>query len=150
MEAWVSFDKVRQALDLPALLAYHNITLTQRGQQFTGPCPIPGPGTDRKKTFSANAEKKGFRCFKCDAKETPSIWQSCWLGETQKTRKPCAPPRWNCNGSSCPRTYPHRNDRDSVTSNLCDCPERRGGRWRHRNDRDSVTSNLCCLFRKCR
>jgi len=68
MEGWVSFDKVRQALELPALLAYHNITLTQRGQQFTGLCPIPGHGQDRKKTFSANAEKKVFQCFKCGAK----------------------------------------------------------------------------------
>lgn len=67
MEAWVSFDKVRQALELPALLAHHNITLTQRGQQFTGACPIPGHGTDRRKTFSANAEKRVFRCFKCGA-----------------------------------------------------------------------------------
>lgn len=67
MEAWVSFDKVRQALELPALLAHHHITLKQRGQQFTGACPIPGHGTDRRKTFSANAEKKVFRCFKCGA-----------------------------------------------------------------------------------
>jgi DNA primase len=68
MERWVSFEKLRKELSFVKLFEFHNLRLTRNGEQFVGACPLPGHGRDSKKTFSANAQRGIFQCFKCGAR----------------------------------------------------------------------------------
>lgn len=69
MSTWVDFKKLRETLDMEAVLRHFGVRFDRRGDQFTAFCPLPGHQAAKKKeTFSANLAKGVFQCFKCGAK----------------------------------------------------------------------------------
>lgn len=67
---WVNFRELRERLDFREVLAYYGVEVhAPRGVQHVGRCPLPGHEGTRQRTpsFSANLDKKIWRCFRCGA-----------------------------------------------------------------------------------
>jgi len=66
MRYWIDFQKLRQELSFEKILEQYNVKLHRKGDQATGPCPLPGHTGERKTgSFSANVPKGIFQCFSC-------------------------------------------------------------------------------------
>ncbi len=69
MRYWIDFKKLREELSFEKILEHYQVRLHRKGEQGTGPCPLPGHTGDRKTdSFSANLPKGIFQCFSCGAK----------------------------------------------------------------------------------
>jgi DNA primase len=69
MRYWIDFKKLREELSFDKVLEQHQVKLHRKGEQATGPCPLPGHTGERKTdSFSANIPKGIFQCFSCHAK----------------------------------------------------------------------------------
>jgi DNA primase len=69
MSHWVSFRELRKHLTFEQVFRHYGITLNvKKEHQHVGPCPLPEHQGNRKSTaFSANLDRKIFRCFGCNA-----------------------------------------------------------------------------------
>jgi DNA primase len=69
MRYWIDFRKLREELSFEKLLEQYAVKLHRKGEQATGPCPLPLHTGERKTdSFSANLPKGIFQCFSCGAK----------------------------------------------------------------------------------
>lgn len=69
MRYWVNFHKLREELSFSQVLEHFKVNLRSKGDQATGPCPLPNHTGERKTdSFSANLQKGIFQCFSCGAK----------------------------------------------------------------------------------
>jgi DNA primase len=69
MRYWIDFKKLREALSFDKVLEQYQVKFHRKGEQATGPCPLPGHTGERKTdSFSANIPKGIFQCFSCHAK----------------------------------------------------------------------------------
>lgn len=69
MSAWIDFKELRAKLDYSQVLAHYGVEPKPKGDQHTGPCPLPGHGANRSApSFSANLARGIFQCFGCHAK----------------------------------------------------------------------------------
>jgi DNA primase len=69
MRYWIDFKKLREELSFEKIFEQYSVKLHTKGEQATGPCPLPGHTGDRKTdSFSANIPKGIFQCFSCHAK----------------------------------------------------------------------------------
>lgn len=67
---WVDFRELRQRLDFAAVLRHYGVELRVRPSgRHQGFCPLPGHTGRRRRSpsFSANLERRAFRCFSCNA-----------------------------------------------------------------------------------
>jgi DNA primase len=66
---WVNFRELREKLDFREVLAYYGIEVNAKNHvQHHSICPLPGhEGRQRTPSFSANLDKKIWRCFRCGA-----------------------------------------------------------------------------------
>ena len=68
MSTWIDFTELRAKLKFEDVLVHYGITVARRGNQHTGPCPLPDHGGERKpRQFSANLQRGLFQCFGCEA-----------------------------------------------------------------------------------
>jgi DNA primase len=66
---WINFKDLRSRLSFPAVLEQYGVTLTTKGDQLVGFCPLPAHnGKKNSPSFSAHPEKGIFQCFGCGAK----------------------------------------------------------------------------------
>lgn len=66
---WVNFKELRSRLRFADVLRLYNVEVTAKGEQYHGPCPLPGHTRDRdQRCFSANLKRGIFHCFGCGAK----------------------------------------------------------------------------------
>jgi DNA primase len=67
--AWVNFRELREKLDFRAVLEHYGVVVNAKNQvQHHSKCPLPNhEGTQRTPSFSANLDKKIWRCFRCGA-----------------------------------------------------------------------------------
>lgn len=66
---WLDFKELKRLLQFEHLLRHHGITLTVRGDQATGFCPLPTHvGGKRSPSFSVNLVRGVWQCFGCGAK----------------------------------------------------------------------------------
>lgn len=67
--AWVNFRELREKLDFRQVLEYYGVEVNAKNHvQHHGTCPLPThEGRQRTPSFSANLEKKIWRCFRCGA-----------------------------------------------------------------------------------
>ena len=69
MNQWIDFRELRSKLRFQDVLRLYRVELTQKGDQLVGPCPLPNhPKGDHSPSFSANAERGIFQCFRCKAR----------------------------------------------------------------------------------
>lgn len=69
MRYWIDFKKLRGELSFEKIFEQYSVKLHTKGEQATGPCPLPNHTGDRKTdSFSANIPKGIFQCFSCHAK----------------------------------------------------------------------------------
>ena len=67
MNGWVDFRAVKQAVSLPAVLAYYQVAGLRRNRdQLAGRCPIHRGRRDD--SFRASLRKNVFHCFACQAR----------------------------------------------------------------------------------
>ena len=66
---WLDFAELRQRLDFAAVLKHYGVELkVRRGNQHQGFCPLPThQGQKRSPSFSANLDRKIWKCFGCGA-----------------------------------------------------------------------------------
>lgn len=66
---WLNFKELRERLDFAAVLQHYGVELkVRRGNQHQGFCPLPThQGRRRSPSFSANLQRRIFRCFGCGA-----------------------------------------------------------------------------------
>jgi DNA primase len=66
---WIDFHELREKLDFRTVLEHYGVTINAKNHiQHHGPCPLPThEGTPRSPSFSANFDKKIWRCFRCNA-----------------------------------------------------------------------------------
>lgn len=68
-KSWINFKELRSRLTFEQLLNHYGVTLTQKGDQLVGFCPIPSHnGKHKTPSFSAHPDKGVFQCFGCGAK----------------------------------------------------------------------------------
>ena len=68
MNSWIDYRELRSKLRFIDVLKLYGVEVRARGEQYTGPCPLPGheaKGTGS--PFSANLTRGIFRCFGCNA-----------------------------------------------------------------------------------
>jgi DNA primase len=67
--AWVNFRELREKLDFRDVLAHYGVEVNAKNHiQHHGKCPLPThEGSQRTPSFSANLDKKIWRCFRCGA-----------------------------------------------------------------------------------
>ncbi len=69
MNQWIDFRELRSKLRFQDVLRLYRVELNQKGDQLVGPCPLPNhPKGDYSPSFSANAERGIFQCFRCKAR----------------------------------------------------------------------------------
>jgi DNA primase len=69
MSRWIDFRKLRQDVDLQALLQHYQVKLRFNGSQGQGFCPLPTHrGRKRSPSFSVNFDRKIWQCFGCKAR----------------------------------------------------------------------------------
>jgi DNA primase len=66
-QQWIDFKALREQLDFALVLKHYNVELKRKGKdQLGGFCPLPNHNGQRKSaSFSANLERKIFKCFGC-------------------------------------------------------------------------------------
>lgn len=66
---WLNFKELRQRLDFAEVLKHYGVELKlRRGNQHQGFCPLPThQGKKRSPSFSANLDRRIFKCFGCGA-----------------------------------------------------------------------------------
>jgi DNA primase len=65
---WIDFKKLREELSFEKVFEHYSVKLHKKGEQATGPCPLPNHTGERKTdSFSANVPKRIFQCFSCHA-----------------------------------------------------------------------------------
>jgi DNA primase len=66
---WIDFQELREKLDFRSVLEHYGVTINAKNHvQHHGPCPLPThEGKPRSPSFSANFDKKIWRCFHCGA-----------------------------------------------------------------------------------
>jgi DNA primase len=64
---WIDFQELREKLDFRSVLEHYGVTINAKNHvQHHGPCPLPThEGKPRSPSFSANFDKKIWRCFHC-------------------------------------------------------------------------------------
>lgn len=66
---WVNFRELRSRLRFEDVLRLYKVEVKTRGEQYHGPCPLPGhTGSGTAPCFSANLRRGIFHCFGCGAK----------------------------------------------------------------------------------
>jgi len=67
--AWVNFNELREKLSFQDVLEHYGVTINAKNHvQHHSKCPLPTHRTpNRSSSFSANLEKKIWRCFGCGA-----------------------------------------------------------------------------------
>lgn len=69
MTQWIDFKALRSKLNFEAVLGRYGVTLTRRGDQAQGFCPLPNHGGQKRSpSFSANLRRGVWQCFGCGAK----------------------------------------------------------------------------------
>jgi DNA primase len=69
MSNWIDFRKLRQEVNLPALLQHYGVRLRISHSQGQGFCPLPTHrGQRRSPSFSVNFDKRIWQCFGCKAR----------------------------------------------------------------------------------
>ncbi len=66
---WINFQELRDKLDFRTVLEHYGVRINAKNHvQHHGPCPFPThEGKPRSPSFSANLDKRIFRCFGCGA-----------------------------------------------------------------------------------
>jgi DNA primase len=67
--SWIDFQELREKLDFRSVLEDYGVKINAKNHiQHHGPCPLPThEGKPRSPSFSANLDKKIWRCFHCGA-----------------------------------------------------------------------------------
>ncbi len=65
---WVSYEKLREELNITQVIADYDIELRGSGTQRKCLCPAPCCRDPKERTVSVNVEEGVFKCFKCDAR----------------------------------------------------------------------------------
>lgn len=69
MTQWIDFKALRSRLNFEAVLRHYGVTLTRKGDQVQGFCPLPNHGGQKRSpSFSANLRRGVWQCFGCGAK----------------------------------------------------------------------------------
>ena len=68
MGEWIDFKQLREQLDFAAVLKHYSVAIkASAGGQHKGRCPLPThPKDSHSLSFSANLNRKIFRCFGCN------------------------------------------------------------------------------------
>lgn len=68
MRVWINFTELRKQLRFEDVLRHYGVEVRRKGDQHTGPCPLPAhKGSKTAPCFSANLERGIFQCFHCKA-----------------------------------------------------------------------------------
>lgn len=68
VRVWINFTELRKQLRFEDVLRHYGVEVRRKGDQHTGPCPLPAhKGSKTAPCFSANLERGIFQCFHCKA-----------------------------------------------------------------------------------
>lgn len=81
----MSFDEIRRAIDIVAVVESYGIALKARGKEYVGFCPFHQD--TKKPNLNVNREKGVFRCFGCEAKGSAVRFVSKKEGVTMSEAK---------------------------------------------------------------
>jgi len=73
---WVNFRELREKLDFREVLTHYGVKINAKNHvQHHGPCPLPAhEGPRRSSSFSANFDKRIWRCFGCNRQGNLIDW----------------------------------------------------------------------------